>query len=84
MKTGRVHSRKTLCRFLIGIGNQIATAMENLQLLENQQQDAFIAAALLQVAQTVASQDDMQTILDSILNLLINSGRHRISSIFPS
>lgn len=55
---------------LSGISHQTATAMENLQLLENQQQDAFIAAALLQVAQTVASQEDLAKILDTILNLL--------------
>ncbi|HEX7556892.1 MAG TPA: GAF domain-containing protein, partial [Leptolinea sp.] len=55
---------------ITGISHQTATAMENLQLLENQQQDAFIAAALLQVAQTVASQDNLQNILDTILNLL--------------
>ncbi len=55
---------------LTGISDQTATTIENLQLLENQQLDAFIAAALLQVAQTVASQDDLHTTLDSILNLL--------------
>jgi len=55
---------------LKGIGNQTATAWENLRLLENQQQDAFIAAALLQVAQTVAGKDDLRSVLDGILGLL--------------
>lgn len=55
---------------LMGISNQTATAIENLLLVENQQQDAFIAAALLQVAQTIVSQDDLPGILDSILRLL--------------
>jgi GAF domain-containing protein len=65
----RPFSKDTL-QVLTGISNQTATALENLRLLENQQQDAFIAAALLQVAQTVSSKDDLQTVLDSILNLL--------------
>lgn len=65
----KTFSKDTL-QVLTGISNQTATALENLKLLENQQQDAFIAAALLQVAQTVSSKDELPTVLDSILNLL--------------
>ncbi len=66
---GGSFSQDTL-HVLTGIGNQTATAWENLRLLENQQQDAFIAAALLQVAQTVAAKDDLRSVLDGILKML--------------
>lgn len=62
-------SKDTL-QVLNGIGNQTSTAFENIRLIENQQQDAFVAAALLQVAQTVASKDELPAVLDSILDLM--------------
>jgi serine phosphatase RsbU (regulator of sigma subunit) len=66
---GSTYNERVL-QVLTGISHQTATTIENLQLLENQQQDAYIAAALLQVAQTIATQDNLSHILDTILDLL--------------
>ncbi|GAP20805.1 GAF domain-containing protein [Leptolinea tardivitalis] len=67
-ENGGNFSQDTL-QVLTGICNQTATAIENLRLFENQKLDAYIAAALLQVAQTVSSEEDLAKILDSILDL---------------
>ncbi|NMB55572.1 MAG: GAF domain-containing protein [Leptolinea sp.] len=55
---------------LTGISDQTATAIENLQLIENQQQDAYISAALLQVAQTLGPLNDVNAIMHCVLHLL--------------
>jgi len=52
-----------------GIAHQAATAIENAQLRENQQQDAYVSAALLQVAQTVTSMNDLDDILGAIVRI---------------
>ncbi len=59
-----------ILQVLTGISDQTATAIENLQLLENQQLDAFISAALLQVAQSVSSTNNLKSSFDSILGHL--------------
>ena len=66
---GSTYNEQVL-QVLAGISHQTATTIENILLLENQQQDAFITAALLQVAQTIASQENLSHILDTILDLL--------------
>ena len=52
-----------------GIAHQAATAIENAQLRETQQQDAYVSAALLQVAQTVTSMNDLDDILGAIVRI---------------
>jgi serine phosphatase RsbU (regulator of sigma subunit)/putative methionine-R-sulfoxide reductase with GAF domain len=52
-----------------GIAHQTAIAIENIKLLETQQQETYISAALLQVAQTVVSHSDMDDLFASIVQL---------------
>lgn len=69
-------------KVLTGISNQTATAINNLLLLENQQQDAYITSALLQVAQTVAGKNDLPGILNSILDMLSAFAGIETSAVF--
>jgi GAF domain-containing protein len=55
---------------LQGIAQQTAVALENLQLLEARQEEAYVTAVLLQVAQAVVSQNELKDILDTIVHLL--------------
>jgi sigma-B regulation protein RsbU (phosphoserine phosphatase) len=55
---------------LQGIAHQTATALENLRLLEARQEEAYVTAVLLQVAQAVVSQSELSDILDTIVNLM--------------
>ncbi|HVP21996.1 MAG TPA: GAF domain-containing protein [Anaerolineaceae bacterium] len=55
---------------LQGIAHQMAVALENLRLLEARQEEAYVTAVLLQVAQAVVSQNDLEDILDTIVNLM--------------
>jgi GAF domain-containing protein len=55
---------------LHGIANQIAVAIENIKLLEARQEDSYVTAVLLQVAQAVVSQNSLDDILENILHLL--------------
>jgi len=55
---------------LKGISRQTSTALENLLLLETRQEESYITAVMLQVAQTVASQNDLDEILDTIVHLM--------------
>ncbi|HTX79377.1 MAG TPA: GAF domain-containing protein [Longilinea sp.] len=55
---------------LHGIANQTATAIENIKLLEARQEDSYVTAVLLQVAQAVVSQNSLDDILENILHLL--------------
>lgn len=55
---------------LQGIARQTAVALENLQLLEARQEEAYVTAVLLQVAQAVVSQNELEDILDTIVHLL--------------
>lgn len=52
-----------------GIAHQTAAAIENIQLREAQQEEAYVSAALLQVAQTVASLSDIDDILGAIVRI---------------
>ncbi len=55
---------------LQGIAHQIAVAVENIQLLEVRQEEAYVTAVLLQVAQAVVSQNNLTDILDTIGHLM--------------
>jgi len=52
-----------------GIALQTAAAIENTHLREAQQEEAYVSAALLQVAQTVASLNDLDDILGTIVRI---------------
>lgn len=52
-----------------GIAHQTAIAIENIRLLETQQQETYISAALLQVAQTVVSHNNMEDLYSSIVHI---------------
>lgn len=55
---------------LQGITQQTAVGLENISLLENRQEEAYITAVLLQVAQAVVSQNQLDDILDTIVQLM--------------
>ena len=55
---------------LEGITRQTALALENLQLLEARQEEGYVTAVMLQVAQAVASQNNLQDILETIIHLM--------------
>jgi len=52
-----------------GIAHQTATAIENTRLLEARQEEAYVSAALLQVAQAVVSFNDLDEILDAVVRI---------------
>jgi sigma-B regulation protein RsbU (phosphoserine phosphatase) len=54
---------------LRGIAHQTAAAIENAQLLEARQEEAYVSAALLQVAQAVASFNDLDDILSAVVRI---------------
>lgn len=55
---------------LRGIAHQLATAVENLALEESRLEESYVTAVLLQVAQAVVSQNDLNDILDTIVHLM--------------
>ncbi len=55
---------------LSGIAQQTSVALENIRLVENRQEEAYITAVLLQVAQAVVSQNNLQDILETVVHLL--------------
>jgi sigma-B regulation protein RsbU (phosphoserine phosphatase) len=55
---------------LQGIAHQAATAIESLRQMEAQQEEAYVLASLLQVAQTVASFDDLEETLNAVMRIL--------------
>ncbi len=55
---------------LQGIAHQIATALENLTLLETRQEEGYVTAVMLQVAQAVANQTNLDDVLDTIVHLM--------------
>lgn len=55
---------------LQGIVQQTAVAVENIRLLENKQEEAYVTAVLLQVAQAVVSSNGLEDILGSIVHLM--------------
>jgi len=52
-----------------GIAYQAAMAAENARLLEARQEEAYVSAALLQVAQAVVSMNELDEILESIVRI---------------
>lgn len=62
-------SNQTLA-ILQGIAQQTAVGLENIRLLENRQEEAYITAVLLQVAQAVVSQNELEDILDTIIQIM--------------
>jgi GAF domain-containing protein len=52
-----------------GIAYQAAAAAENARLLEARQEEAYVSAALLQVAQAVVSLNDLDDILEAIVRV---------------
>jgi sigma-B regulation protein RsbU (phosphoserine phosphatase) len=52
-----------------GIAHQTAAAVENARLLEARQEEAYVSAALLQVAQAVVSLNDLDEILSAIVRI---------------
>ena len=53
-----------------GIIQQTAIAIENIQLLESQQEEAYVSAVLLQAAQAVVSSANLNDTLETIANLM--------------
>lgn len=53
-----------------GIAQQTSVALENINLVEKRQEEAYITAVLLQVAQAVVSQNELEDILDTIVHLV--------------
>jgi serine phosphatase RsbU (regulator of sigma subunit) len=52
-----------------GIAHQAAAAVESTQLREAQQEEAYVSAALLQVAQAVVSLSDLDDVLSTIVRI---------------
>lgn len=52
-----------------GIAHQAAAAVESTQLREAQEEEAYVSAALLQVAQSVVSLSDLKDILSTIVRI---------------
>ncbi len=55
---------------LQGIAQQTSIALSNIHLVESRQEEAYITAVLLQVAQAVVSQNELDDILDTIVHLM--------------
>jgi serine phosphatase RsbU (regulator of sigma subunit)/putative methionine-R-sulfoxide reductase with GAF domain len=55
---------------LQGIAQQTSVGLENIRLVENRQEEAYITAVLLQVAQSVVSLNKLDEILDNIVQLM--------------
>jgi serine phosphatase RsbU (regulator of sigma subunit) len=53
-----------------GVALQTASAVENTRLREAQQEEAYVSAALLQVAQAVANLNDLGDILSTIVRIM--------------
>ena len=51
---------------ITGISQQVAVTIENIHLLETRQAEAYVTAALLQIAQAVVTMNDLNEILSSI------------------
>ncbi|OJX41252.1 MAG: hypothetical protein BGO78_00440 [Chloroflexi bacterium 44-23] len=68
-KANSKFSSQTLS-ILQGISQQTAISLDNMRLLEARQEEAYITAVLLQVAQAVVTQNTIIDTLDTIVNLL--------------
>ncbi len=69
LHSNRLFDQQTL-DLLQGIARQTALAMENLMLIEARQEEAYVTAVMLQVAQAVVSQNNLEDILDTIVHLM--------------
>jgi phosphoserine phosphatase RsbU/P len=61
---------RQMMAILQGIVNQVSMALENLDLIDRSQQEAYVTAALLQVARAVVSQNELSDILATIVQLI--------------
>lgn len=68
-RAGQGFNDQTLS-ILQGIAHQTAIAVENLRLVEARQEEAYVTAVLLQVAQAVVSLNNLNDILDTIVHLM--------------
>ena len=66
---GQSMDQQTLA-ILQGIAHQTSITLENLNLNEARQEEAYVTAVLLQVAQAVVSQNDLDDIVDTVVHLL--------------
>ncbi len=66
---GNKFTNQTLA-ILSGIAQQTSVTLENIRLVENRQEEAYITEVLLQVAQAVVSQNNLNDILNTIIHLL--------------
>ena len=57
-------------KIIMGIIQQTAVAVENIQLLEARQEEAYISTVLLQAAQAIVSSPDLVDTLDSIVHIM--------------
>jgi serine phosphatase RsbU (regulator of sigma subunit)/putative methionine-R-sulfoxide reductase with GAF domain len=55
---------------LQGIAQQTAIAIENIRLLDAKQEEAYVTAVLLQVAQAAVTMQDLDDVLESIVNIM--------------
>ena len=53
-----------------GISQQTAVAIENIRLIEARQEEAYVTAVLLQVAQAVVGSNNLHDTLESIVNIM--------------
>ncbi len=69
---GNKHTINLEDRFAIvqGIAQQTAVAVENIQLLKAQKEEAYVSVALLQVAQAIVSLNALAEILEAIVRLM--------------
>lgn len=75
-REGPSGSADKLSSILKGIAHQTAIAIENIHLLERQQQETYVSAVLLQVAQTVvshANMDDVYAAIAPMIPMLVGS-----------
>ena len=57
-------------KIIMGIIQQTAVAIDNIQLLEARQEEAYISTVLLQAAQAIVSSPDLVDTLDSIVHIM--------------
>jgi len=61
---------KDILSILQGIVQQTAVSLDNMRLIEARQEEAYITAVLLQVAQAIVTQPNLSDTFDTIVNLL--------------
>lgn len=66
--TGRMLSQRM--EVIQGIAHITSTAMDNIRLLEQQQQESYVSAVLLQVAQTVAGNNNLEDIFAAVIPMI--------------